>query len=68
VAVGLTQHANSKDNYIKRIYLVTAKGLKYKLLEPEDKPVSVFTIDEDDEVLGAYAYCVFHGLWYTEKA
>jgi len=66
VTVGATLHPMSKDHYIKRIYLVTVKGVKYSLLEYDDKPLSVFTIDEDDEVLGAYAYCNFHGLWYTE--
>lgn len=66
VSVGENLHPMAKNHYIKRIYLVTSNGMKYSLLEPEDKPVKVFTVEEGDEILGAYSYCESHGLWYSE--
>lgn len=66
VSVGATLHTMTKDHYIKKIYLVSKKGMKYKLLEYDDKPLAVFNLDEGDEAIGAYSYCNSHGLWYSE--
>jgi superoxide reductase len=66
LSVDYDLQVTSSSRYVRRMYLATTKGLKYKLIEPEDKAVSIFVIEEDEEVLGAYDYCSLDGLWYTE--
>lgn len=63
VEVGSVAHPMSEEHYIQWIYLETEKGGQRKGLKPGEAPVAKFVV-EDDEPVGAYAYCNLHGLWY----
>ena len=54
-------------HYIQWIVLETKEGCQRKALKPGDKPVAVFALTENDEVVAAYEYCNLHGLWKSES-
>ena len=62
VAVGEVDHPMTEEHFIQWIYLETEKGEQRKILNPNDVPKAVFTI-EDDKAVAVYAYCNLHGLW-----
>ena len=64
VKIGSVEHPMTSEHYIQWIYLLTKKGGQRKALNPGDKPEVTFVLD-NDEVVGAYAYCNIHGLWQT---
>ena len=66
VSVGSVEHPMIVEHYIEWIVLHTQKGVQRKHLTPNDKPVAVFYIGEDDSVIEAYEYCNLHGLWKKE--
>jgi len=67
VIVGSTPHPMVEKHYITRIHLVTSKGMKHKLLTPEDEEaIAHFKLEDGEKVEGAYEYCNLHGLWYAE--
>lgn len=65
VNVGSVAHPMTPEHFIKAIILETDKGFYIKELLPTDAPEAKFTISKE-KVVGAYAYCNLHGLWYTE--
>ena len=70
IIVGEILHPMSEEHYITDIYLETNEGIKQKRLTPNDEPKVIFVINEEEEVIGAYAYCNLHSLWkkdYKEK-
>lgn len=67
VVVGSTPHPMTEKHYITRIHLVTSKGMKYSVLDPEDEAsIAHFELEDGEKVEGAYEYCNVHGLWYAE--
>lgn len=66
VTVGKINHPMTEEHYITKIYLETNKGLKEETLEPNKEPNSIFNLEEDEQIISAYAYCNLHGLWKCE--
>jgi len=66
VNVGSAAHPMTADHYIKWICLQTRQGMQMKNIQPGGTPGVIFTINEEDEVEAAYAWCNLHGLWATE--
>jgi superoxide reductase len=64
VKIGSVPHPMTEEHYIQWIYLETENGIQRKMLEPGDKPETVFAVI-DDKVLAAYEFCNIHGLWVT---
>ena len=67
VTVGSVEHPMLEAHYIQWIVLETKNGCQRKALKPGDKPVAVFALTENDEVVAAYEYCNLHGLWKSES-
>lgn len=65
VEIGSVAHPMLQEHYIEWIYIETKQGGQRKCLQPGDKPVAVFALD-NDQIISAYAYCNLHGLWKTE--
>ncbi len=63
VTVGFVTHPMLENHYIEWIILETTEGFTKKDLKPGDTPSVIFTLNEDEEVISAYAYCNLHGLW-----
>lgn len=63
VTVGSVEHPMIEQHYIEWIVLQTKNGNQRQMLSPGQSPKAVFAILDEDEVLGAYAYCNLHGLW-----
>jgi len=63
VSVGSVAHPMIEEHFIEWIYLETEKGGQMKFLKPGEEPKASFVL-ENDEPVGAYAYCNLHGLWY----
>ena len=63
VTVGSFTHPMLENHYIEWIILETTEGFIKKDLKPDDTPSVTFTLNEDEEVISAYAYCNLHGLW-----
>ncbi len=66
VKVGSVEHPMLDAHYIQWILLETKLGRQRRTLKPGEKPVAVFALTEDDEVVAAYEYCNLHGLWKAE--
>jgi superoxide reductase len=66
VVVGTVEHPMSEDHYINYILLETDKGIKKAFLNPGQKPMKEFTLEEGEKPLRAYEYCTKHGLWMAE--
>lgn len=65
VSVGSVSHPMGDEHHIAWIYLETEKGGQRKALIVGEAPEAKFDVT-DDKVVGAYAYCNLHGLWYAE--
>ncbi len=64
VKIGEVQeHPMLDAHFIVWIELNTTKGTFRKYLKAGDKPEAVFTLNGDEEVLGAREYCNLHGFW-----
>lgn len=63
VTVGEILHPMEENHYISWIYLETTSGIKRVNLKPGDQPSVTFALLDQEEVIGAYAYCNLHGLW-----
>ena len=66
VNIGEVSHPMVDDHYIDKVFLETNKGFYEKNLKPDEKPETVFILEEDEKPIKAYEYCTLHGLW--EKA
>lgn len=67
VRVGATPHPMIDVHHIKFILLVTNKGMYYRELELEKEPLGDFLVLNDEEIVGAYAYCNNHELWMNNE-
>ena len=63
VTVGSTAHPMQDVHYIEWILLETANGEQRAELKPAEEPCAQFFVEEDEEVIAAYALCNLHGLW-----
>lgn len=66
VRVGEVAHPMMEEHYIEWIYLKTDKKVMRVDLKPDDEATAVFTLDSNEKVIEAYAYCNLHGLWVKE--
>lgn len=67
VTCGEVLHPMTEEHFIEFMILVTSKNTYIHYLEPGDEPISIFTLDENENVIASYAYCNLHGLWKSEK-
>jgi superoxide reductase len=63
VTIGSAEHPMLPEHHIEWICLETQKGRQRMSLKIGEKPVGVFYISPDDQVVAAFAYCNLHGLW-----
>ena len=63
VAVGSVDHPMTAEHYIPWVVLRTDKGSHRRHLSPEDAPLALFSLAEDEQPLEVYAWCNLHGLW-----
>lgn len=63
VNVGAAAHPMMDTHYIEWIALKTKDGMQFKKLKPGQEPKAVFTVNKDELVEKAYAYCNIHDLW-----
>lgn len=66
VTVGETQHPMLDDHYIEWIVIDTTKGVYRIKLTPNSEAKATRTLEDDEIVMGVYAYCSRHGLWKGE--
>lgn len=66
VTIGASEHPMLATHYIEWIALETDKGAYRICIKPDEAPKAIFTIADDEKVLGVYAYCNIHGLWKNE--
>lgn len=64
VKVGSVEHPMLEEHLIEWIALDTENGVLRKYLNPGEKPLAVFTTDEN--VLRARELCNLHGHWATK--
>lgn len=63
VTVGSVAHPMAEEHFIQWIALETKNGNQRIELKPGEAPQAVFYVDDNDEVIDAFAYCNLHGLW-----
>ncbi len=63
VSIGSVEHPMQNEHYIEWIILETTKGVYRKNLNPGEKPVATFVLEDGEKVLSTYEYCNLHGLW-----
>ncbi len=66
VDVGTQAHPMLEDHNIHFIYIRTNRGGKLRYLSPEGDPSASFTLEDDEDLRAAYAYCNKHGMWMRE--
>lgn len=65
VSVGSEPHPVTDEHHIDFLYLATEHGGQLRSLTVGESAVADFT-DCEDPIIGAYAYCNLHGLWYAD--
>ena len=63
VSVGSTLHPNDNEHHISFIALHTDAGVQYRMPKIGTDPISVFCLQNDEQVIAVYEYCNLHGLW-----
>ena len=63
VIVGEVKHPMVDNHFIEFVVITTNKCAYKRYLKPGEDPEIVFTIEADEVVEAAYAYCNLHGLW-----
>lgn len=64
VSVGSVEHPMTNEHYIQWLDIFTTENMYRKCFNPGDKPS--LTIETDDEIIEAKAFCNVHGLWVKE--
>lgn len=67
IEIGEEAHPMTEDHSILWIALLTDHGLYMRTLHPFDPPKAHFSVNTDEDVIAAYAYCNLHGLWVKEQ-
>ncbi len=65
VSVGSEPHPVTDEHHIDFLYLATEHGGQLRYFTVGESAVADFT-DCEDPIIGAYAYCNLHGLWYAD--
>ena len=63
VEVGEVEHPMTENHFIEWIAIETKSGGQKVKLCYTDKPRAEFLINDNDEIISAYAYCNLHGFW-----
>lgn len=63
VRVGEQNHPMKPEHYIQWVLLQTDRGFSLKELNPGDEPKVVFSLRDDESIVGVYSYCNIHKLW-----
>lgn len=63
ICVGSVPHPMTEAHHLHWIVLLTDQGMYMRELKIGDAPECVFTINENEKIFSAYAYCNLHGLW-----
>lgn len=63
INVGSVAHPMIDAHFIQWIALETKYGNQRHELKPNEEPSATFTINDNDEVVAAYAFCNLHMLW-----
>lgn len=66
VAIGSEPHPVTDEHHIDFIYLKTEHGGQLRYLSP-GHPAEVEFSDCYDPIVGVYAHCNLHGLWYADR-
>ena len=66
VAVGSVEHPMLDVHYISWILLVNGKEILIKKLQPGEKPVAKFLLQNKEKEIAVYAFCNLHGLWIAK--
>lgn len=66
VKVGLVPHPSIDPHYIEWIMIETTKGHQTRYLNPGDKPMASFNLDDGERLIAIYSYCNLHSLWKIE--
>ena len=66
VKVGSAAHPMAQEHLIQWIILVQGSMTKRVVLNPGAAPEAVFTVDDVNAPVRAYAYCNLHSLWSAE--
>ncbi|MBU1172836.1 MAG: desulfoferrodoxin [Proteobacteria bacterium] len=61
VTVGAVEHPMNEDHYIEWIEVIAGNKIYRKHLDPGDKPVAEFKLDDKHVI--AREYCNLHGHW-----
>ena len=65
VTIGAEPHPVEAAHHIDFIYLKTERGGQLRYLGPL-RPAQADFIDCNDPIVGVYAHCNLHGLWYAD--
>lgn len=65
VTIGAEPHPVEAAHHIDFIYLKTDRGGQLRYLGPL-RPAQADFIDCNDPIVGVYAHCNLHGLWYAD--
>lgn len=63
IEIGEIPHPMLEEHYIKWIVLETDKGMYMHRFNSQDKPITKFTICNNEKPLRAYEFCNIHSLW-----
>lgn len=63
VTCGEVLHPMEEKHYIEFMAIETNKGFQLHYLKPNEEPITIFALSENETFLAAYAYCNLHGLW-----
>lgn len=67
VKIGEIEHPMIPEHYIEWIILRTDKKVMIAHLYPGQAPETMFTLEEDENIIEAYEYCNIHGLWKKNR-
>lgn len=67
IRIGEEAHPMTEKHYIQWVVLLTDRGVYTRALRPTDLPEAHFSINTDEDVTAAYAYCNLHVLWVKEQ-
>lgn len=66
IKVGEVLHPMTSEHYISWIYVVTNKRIVRYNLTPDMDPIINLSLQPEEQITNAYAYCNLHSLWQKE--
>ena len=67
IKIGEDAHPMTEEHFILWIAVLTDRAMYMRTLRKIDFPEAHFSINTDEDVTAAYAYCNLHGLWVKEQ-